>query len=168
MNYGQLIDDNFEPKNQKLYEFFIKYFNNTTMHKIKDVNNFSMYMSKTYCLLSRFCRYLIVFVEIDKNPLDYTQKLSDIKWISFQTRTLEDFHNLPPHNYTPTSSTPLMAIITRTNKNKESSTYTCEKFPIEINILHVKNSEYEYQDKGTIVFALETYQTIITIKQDNI
>ena len=163
MNYGQLLDT-YEPDKEYVFTEFSKYFNNPMLRKIKDVDIFSVYMSKTYCLLTNECRYIVVFVEKDDKPLDSVEELNVIKWISFQTRTMSDKHNLPPHNYISTRNTPLMVNITRVNKNKEFSVYSCEKYPLDVTLLHVKRDD-EYSEKGTLISALETYQTIITFNK---
>lgn len=173
MDYGQVIDDvdlspqtpGPPPENttgrKVIYQLFYEYFNNPTMIKIKDVGGFSMYMSKTYCLLSKECRYLVAFIPSDGAALKTPQQLQNLRWESFQTRTMEDRHILPPHHYTATRNTPLMAQIKRESLTGQASTYSCEKFPIVITLLH-KKSDNEYQDTGTVVSALETYETIIT------
>jgi hypothetical protein len=46
----------------------------------------------------------------------------------------------------------------------ESSTYKCDAFPLIITLLN-KKTESDYQPRGTIIAALETYSTIITLQQ---
>ena len=60
--YGEILDTFYDSGKENMYKAFTKYFNNPNMIKIKDVNGYSMYMTKTYCLLSNECRYIIVFV----------------------------------------------------------------------------------------------------------
>lgn len=164
MIYGEMIDD-YNPGLDQMYQAFTKYFNNPTLTKIKDVNNHSMYMAKNYCLLSKECRYIVVFTNRDTSSVGTTDELQHIRWISFQTRTLEDKHNLPPHNYSPVDGGPLTAVITRTKIEKESSTYSCQNFPITVSLLHTStNSSSAYQNKGTIIAALETWNTIICLR----
>jgi hypothetical protein len=164
MDYGQMIDD-YDPGLDRMYEAFTKYFNNPTFTKIKDVNNHSMYMAKNYCLLSKECRYIVVFTNKDSASVGSLEELQYIRWISFQTRTLEDKHNLPPHNYTPNGNGLLAAPINRIKIDKESSTYSCQNFPITVTLLHTStNSSSAYQDRGTVIAALETWNTIICLE----
>lgn len=176
--YGEILDKDFRPELNEMYEAFTKYFNNPTMSKIKNVDNYSMYISKLYCLLSNECRYLIVLVPIDNKGLKSLISLSDINWISFQTRTLHENYELPPHSYIAKRGGLLDCEILRIKVTEKASTYSCEKFPIIINILHshqnTQKDNYsssgsdsfvsEYQDKGVIITALETFQTIISLK----
>lgn len=161
--HGEMLDT-FDPNKESLYEAFDTYFNYPTMTKIKDVKNYSVYMSKTYCLLSNECRYIIVFVSNDSMPTRTQERLIKLKWDSLQTRTLPDQHSLPPHGYQPRRLSALNVVIRRDKVQPEASTYTCDDLPIMVTLLHTKNGSNDYQDKGTVVSALETYQTIITLR----
>lgn len=160
--YGQILDE-LESDNEQMYKAFDDYFNHPTMVKIKDVNDHSMYMSKTYCLLSNECRYIIVFVTSDNMPKKSQASLLSLPWVSLQTRTLADNHELPPHGYQPRREGPLNVLITRTNVVNENTTYSCKEFPVTITLLPGKGGSREYQERGNIIAALETYQTIICL-----
>ena len=163
-HYGQMLGA-YDIDKDEVYKAFNQYFENPTMTKIKDVDGFSVYMAKNYCLLSTECRYLVVFVEKDNQPLGATQMLSNLNWTSFQTRTLSDVHNLPPHNYKARHGGVLDAVIQRTEVvSGKASKYSCEKLPIVLTLLH-KKTDSDYQDRGNIVAALETYQTIVTFAE---
>jgi len=86
-----------------------------------------------------------------------------------QTRSLIDQYNdIETHGYDPVAEGPLMAKIHRTEVNAEASTYTCETLPITVTLLHTeKNTPQTYQKSGTVVNALETYQTIITFNSSS-
>lgn len=161
-HYGQLLDV-FEPDKEKMYKAFSDYFNNPIMHKIKDVNNHSMYMSKTSCLLTNECRYIICFLPRDNMNNGTKDSLSTLRWVSLQTRTLPEKHELPPHGYQPKREGNLNTIIDRINVTPEASTYKCDAFPLIVTLLH-KKSEQDYQSRGNIIAALETYSTIITLQ----
>ena len=164
MNYGVPIDNNFKPDREPIYDMFTEYLNNPAMTKIKNDNNLSMYLTKTYCLTSTTCRYIIVFVPINNSPIGSVENLVDLKWVSLQTRTLEEkFQNIRPHGYTPEEKGPLMNKIDRTKITKEASTYQCEDYSLIITLLHdnKKNSD-SYQSSGNIILALESWNTIIT------
>jgi hypothetical protein len=162
-NYGEILEP-FEPNLDLMYRAFINFFNNPNMIKIKDVDKFSMYMIKNYCLLSKECRYIVTLIPKDVNPIGNKKKLSELRWVSFQTRTLDAEHDLPPHSYNPTRGGELDVDIIRVKSDKKSSTYKCNKFPFTVTLLHTKNIENEYVEKGTVVTALETFQTIIALE----
>jgi hypothetical protein len=161
-DYTEIIETINSYDYQQMYTHFDTYFNHPIMVKTKDDKNYSMYMTKTYCLLSNMCRYIIVFVPKDNNPVNTKEKLSNLLWESLQTRTLTNNHTLLSHVYQPRKLNELNLPIHRLNVSDTSSTYSCNDLPITITILH-QNNKNEYQDKGNIIAALETYQTIITI-----
>ena len=140
----------------------VTYFKNPDMTKIKDIQTFSTYMCKMYCLLSKECRYLVAFTSRDNAPKGVTRPLSDLEWVSFQAQTLADNHELPPHSYQAQRAGPLTAEIMRISNTPNASTYTCAEFPAVVTLLHTDKGVAEYQNKGTIVAALETYRTVIT------
>lgn len=163
---GELIDSGYEPSLDSMYRAFTSYFNNPVLTKIKNVSTFSVYMTKTYCLLNKECRYIVVFIQEDGMRLGNQDRLDNMRWVSLQTRTLEDNHDLEPHGYVAEAKGELMAPITRIKITHDASTYSCEQFPITVTLLNVKKAANSYQDRGTIVAALETWETIICVKQD--
>lgn len=166
--YGEMID-NYDPFKDNIYKMFSDYFNNPTMIKIKDINNHSMYLCKLYCLLNRECRYIIALTEKNFVSPGTPEELKTLNWISLQTRTLsDDFHIDTTHGYQALAEGPLNVVIEKINTTKEASTYTCKDIPITITLLHTtKNTAESYQQKGTIILALETFQTIITFRESN-
>ena len=163
-HYGQLLDA-FQPEKDAIYSYFDEYFGTPVMTKIKNVDGYSMYMTKIYCLLTNDYRYIIAMVPKDTFLIKAQKSLKDMSWISLQTRTLKYNHDIPSHNYNPVNGGPLKKLISKVQNTNEASTYTCEELPIIVTLLHTKSdSKFEYQSKGTIISALETYQTVITIK----
>jgi hypothetical protein len=162
--YGLVIDD--EVEHTSLLDYFDDYFNHPTLYKIKDIDiKFSLYMVKTYCLLNTQCRYIIMIVPFDTNSVNFPLKMRDVDWVSLQTRELSENHKIPSHNYQPSSFLPLNKKIERIEQNESMSTYICKDYPLTIKLLQKKGMN-EFQSKGTIITALETYQTIITHGND--
>ena len=168
MNYGVLINEYQEFDNEYIFKAFDEYFNHPSMTKIKDVENYSMYLKKLYCLLSKECRYIVVFTNSDLNPIGHEEQLISLNWVSFQTRTFDSsiypqLSSKAPHSYTPRALGSLTAEIVRKEITEEASIYDCEKLGLNIVLLHTdKNTSDVYQSKGNVVSALETFQTIIT------
>ena len=158
MNYGELIGD-FKPERENVYKYFSEYFNDPIMTKIKDVENLSMYAAKAYCLTSNTCRYIIVFIKNDNISLGVNKKLIDLKWESFQTRTLDSnvFKNIKTLSYIPEEKGPLLSKIHRKKIDDKSCTYHCEDFPLVITLLTDNKKNLD-----SIILALETWATICT------
>jgi len=158
--YGMVIDE--EVEHNALLDYFDEYFNHPTFYKIKDIETkYSLYMVKTYCLLNTQCRYIIIIVPYDTNPPLTPLKLRGVNWFSLQTRELSENHKIPSHAYQPTPFPPLNKKIERVEQSESMSTYICKDYPLTIKLLQKKGIN-EFQNKGTIISALETYQTIIT------
>lgn len=160
--YGRLLDD-YDPDKITLYSAIAEYFNRPVMTKTKDIEHYSIYMCKTQCMLGNVCRYLVSMVDKDINPIGTQIDLSDMNWFSFQTRTLSgDYKNVTSCGYISEKKGPLTAVIEKTKTNESSSTYKCDNFDITVTLLDTKNSPF-YQNRGTIISALETYSTVITL-----
>lgn len=163
-HYGKVLND-YDPEKDHIYDSFVLFFNNPKMIKQKDVEGLSMYITKTFCLLSNQCRYIIALVMQDNKNIGYIEDLSNLFWVSFQTRTLQENFDTPSHSYTPQRGCPLDTPIKRDTITQRASDYTCEKFPcIRVTLLHTSQGPSEYQDTGAIITALETYQTVISFK----
>jgi len=160
--YGELIDPSYDPNKDNIYNAFSEYFENPMMTKIKDVNEFSVYMAKMHCLLSTVHRYVIIFVDNDGFPVGNTESLSKFKWIFLQTRELTDNHNIQPQRYKPRRYKLLMKNIQLINKSPENYTYSVEDYPLKVNLLPKTNDQMEYQPSGNVITALETFSTIIS------
>jgi hypothetical protein len=165
-HYGQLLDELYNPSKEHLYPLFVKYFNNPIMTKIKDINGYSMYMSKINSLLLIEFRYIIVFTMQDTQSIGSTEPLSSLKWITLQTRSLKDDHKLPLHYYTPSRMSELNKPITQVKNSSEPYTYDVQNYPILITLIPKEKNSHgaEYKATGNVITALETFSTIVSFK----
>lgn len=166
--YGKMIDE-FASVNEDIYKMFVDYLNNPIMVKTKDEEGYSVYVCKLYCLLNKDCRYIIVFTKIDTNMIGSEIKLKDLNWVSLQTRTLpsDEYSNISSHGYIPKEKGPLLSKIIRIKIEDEASTYKCDDYPLIITLLHTKNkTSTSYNNRGTIIAALETWETIVTFNEN--
>ena len=162
MEFGQVINPQYDPSKNYIYEAFCEYFNNPMLTKIKNVSNFTVYMAKIHSMLGNTYRYLILFVSRDVNSTGHVNQMKDLEWVSLQTRTLEDQHDLKQHSYIARRMHELSKKIHIDTRSETQSIYTVDGYPLTITLLHTrKNNTYQYQQTGTIVSALETYQTIV-------
>lgn len=162
--YGQLLNSSYNPQHDELYSLMVKYFNNPEMVKIRDTNGYSMYMAKTNSLLLVEYHYIIAFVYHDNKQVGYKERLSELKWSSLQTRTLREDHKLSVHDYIPTRMHGLDKKITLVNSDNNQYNYKVDGLPITITLLPSgKQKGIEYNTSGTVITALETYQTIVVL-----
>lgn len=160
--YGQSLDVDYDINKENVYSLFCEYFKNPKMTKIKNVNKYSMYITKIHALLGIEFRYLIIFVKGDEYSLGTEKLLSELHWISFQTRTLTDEHNIPYHTYIPRRIPALDKKITLNSKDNHQYKYAVDYLPIEITLLPKSTKGMDYQSTGTVVTALETYYTVVS------
>ena len=165
-HYGELLDTGYNPNKDNLYAIFVEYFENPMMTKLKDVANFSLYAAKTHSLLSTAHRYIMIFVDNDNMPLGNSNSLSEFRWLFLHTRTLEDNHNLQVQNYRPRRFKPLMNKITLQDSTDQGYTYSVDGYPLTITLLPKTSGQMDYQNSGNIAIALETYNTIVSWKND--
>ena len=171
---GELIDD-YTPERESIYSNFVKYFNNPTLTKVKNIQDssgqiFSVYAVKIYNLLANEKRYILCITHGNNLSVGTVEDLSTIIWISLQTRRLPENYKCQTHSYIAKAEGSLDEMIERIDITKESSVYHCENIPqIVITLLHTeKKTENSYQNRGKIINALETYETIITFKDENL
>lgn len=159
--YGKVLNPDFNPRRRKIYSLFVEYFQNPIMTKIKDVDKYSMYGFKNSAILGIEYRYVFVFVYRDDDKVGSKYPLSKLQWLGLQTRTVPDIHNIPVHNYIPRRLEGLDEKISLVHKDANQYVYDVQNLPLKITLLP-KKDENEYSPNGSVVVALETYQTIVT------
>lgn len=181
-SYGQAFDPDYNPATKDIYTLFVSYFNNPDMTKLKNIPNpkgesYSMYIAKVHTLLGIEFRYIIAIVSLDKSNIGTREKLSRLKWLSLQTRTLTEDHDLKSHYYIPRKLIDLDKKIILRTKDETKYVYSVNDLPITITLLPQqsrlnkssssvdnKPSLTDYTSTGSVVPAIETYNTIITWK----
>jgi hypothetical protein len=162
INNGIILDSKFDSYliRDNIYPLFIRYFEDPILTKVKDINNFSMYACKVQALLGIEFRYIICFIKQDSNPIGSQLNLSDISWECIQTRTLTEDYNVNMHAYIPQRLNGLNKKIYLQNKDDKSYDYKVDGLPMTISLLP-KTKHIDYLNSGSVVNAIETYQTII-------
>lgn len=161
-SYGQIVETGYQPYYDEIYEGFADYFQNPDMVKVKNVDKSSMYAVRIFSMLGFEQRYLIVLVPQDHHDTGYRVKLNSLKWTSLQTRTLTDNYNVLTHSYLPRRTPFVMKQIKLINQTPSGYIYEVLNGGYTVYLLPTNNKSLEYSITGTVVTALETYQTIIT------
>lgn len=172
LKYGHFFDSEFDPKKERVYSLFVNYFDNINFTKLSEKDGFSLYYARIACLLSTEVRYLIAIVKNDRNSVGTVFPLLELKWISLQTRSLEENHRIPQQSYDPKRGSPYNTVLNIKSREELCTVYSSVEYPIEITLYNTikkkKNpyeemtNKYEYPNNGTLVTALETYKTIVT------
>ena len=124
-----------------------------------------MYLCQLATLLNEQ-RYLIVFTLADLFMLGDKRPLADIKWVSLQTRVLDSYIKADKYPHQAHRFESLNKPIVCVRRAKDCTEYSCEAFPVVVTLLPKKGNYQGYAERGTIITALETYSTIITLKHN--
>ena len=127
-------------------------------------------MNRVYGMLCNEQRYIVAVILEDNMPIGTNKKLADLQWKSFQTRTSsEKYQGVRSFVYDQKRNDPYTSQIRLVKRENNNCEYISDTIPITITLLVPKGkSMYEYQPKGTIASALETFNTIITINEKNL
>lgn len=162
--YGELIDSGIDPIKTPVYRLITAYFKNPKLAKLKDVGNYSMYVSKNDASAGLEFRYLIAFTSSDSEPVGNVEFLENLNWVSLQTRNLKEDYQVPIYAYIPTRLPGLDKKIDLIKKDDRQYTYTTQELPLYITLIPNATQSVEYQKSGSVVQAIETYNTILTWK----
>lgn len=162
--FSYRFDSSYNPNNEKVYQFFVEYFENPILSKIRDNGNFSIYMIKTPCLLINKYRYICVTVPIDPYKIGHRFRLNELVWSSFQTRMFNVNHSIDNHFYTQKNRPPYNEmVIKKISENEYKTVYNCEDLDIEVELIHKEQGLGGFAMTGNIVNALETYSTVVLL-----
>jgi len=150
-----------DPVKEYVYQLFTEYYDNMTLHKVKDDDKFSVYMARLQCLLLNEQRYLIAVIPRDQFPPSYQKKLENLRWVSLQIRNLEEEYSIQPQSYNMKRTQDFQRRIKVETRNENVTTYNVQDLPIKLSLLHTRGHEYEYPNEGSLISALETFRTII-------
>ena len=190
---------------QEIYNSIVDYFGDVVFTKLNsksttDGTNYGIYYCKIGCMLCVDNRYLIAIVKEDMNPYnlydDQYQSsddetipigsqiyLSNLQWSSFQTRSIDEFESVNPHNIklkqqnVKNNRNMIVDLeMKQTNELQDRVVYECsEHYPIVVDIMKRKSKEksiydqmngYEneyYSEKCSLQTLLESYQCVLTI-----
>ena len=154
-----------DPVDDKMYisGLMTAYFDNPKLTKIEDKENgLSIYAGRVRSGLIVNRKYLFVFATSDNYPIGTQVSMSNLNWVSIQTRTLQKEIKCGNIDYSIKKSAPYNGTVTLKEKTDTHYTYTSQDLPKLSIILLVDNSNvFEYPTRGTITSCIETFNTLI-------
>ena len=188
-NYNYII-------RQEIYNNIVNYFGDIIFTKLNskatsDGTVYGLYYCKVGCMLCIDNRYLLVIVKEDTNgsshneiPVGTQMYLSNLHWISFQTRSIDDFETVNPYgikikqqNVKNDRNMIIDLEMKLLEELNDRVSYECsENYPISVDIMKKKSKEkniynmmdgYEkeyYTPTCSLQTLLESYQCVLTIK----
>jgi hypothetical protein len=146
-------------------EIFNKIFEELSFTRVKIVDGYAIYYAKIQSFTGDGHKYVILVVQ---NRRDYSPeaKISSLPWSSLQTRTLDEYYNLPEqtinhklldHRYSDNKIKLTLKEVSEVN-----STYYCT-IPVEVVLIHdiKKKSKFQYNETLELRQALSTFQCVV-------
>ena len=160
---GEWIDSGVDLDKVDVYNYFVYYFDNPVMEKIKNVNGMTLFGCKIKTLLTKDHKYIFALKKIDPSLNGQKYNLQDIEWDIFQTRTIDDIYTISQHSFTSKSDNISQYQINVFKKDDKQYSYTCTNFNnIVIDLVFLKNQTRPFSDTGTLGLALNNFSTIVT------
>lgn len=167
--------DNDSSSNERARSLLAEYFDDPTMHLVKrsQQGDFCIYMVKSQGHFMNKTRYLIAIVPSSTSSSSFlsssippkTARLSTLAWSSFQTRSLQENHEIPSHSYMPKRRPGFDQKLLLVEREHDHTTYDCPDLPqIQVTLVHHKTNQInDYPDEGKLNLALETFNTVLTL-----
>ncbi len=149
-----------------------KMFNDPFLQKVEEVGNASIYKARVESMLvASAMKYVVVISVHDNTPIFSKRKLSQINWVSFQTRQLpknnidKSLYNLPEIRIQYHEIPALLKDkIIKTDIYDDRVEYLSENIPVKIILLtENKDKGQALKNDSTIERALSYFNTIISL-----
>ena len=109
-------------------------------------------------------RYLIVISEQDFEPKGFVKTLNELRWNSFQLRTLNNEVKAPEINYSKENNGVFddeIHLIKRDKVDKKAM-YQCRFNPLMVELLPTKKGNVmDYPEKSSLETAMDTFHCVI-------
>ncbi len=169
LSLNKMSSLNIHQEKLKFYSTIVSYFGDALMTKVKEFpptsptsGTFSVYYSKLGCLLCINDRYIACIVKNDPHPIGNQKHLSDMRWVSFQTRTIEHLPmKLASQTLKTTVPDGIRDKIILQEKLGDRCVYYAQNAPIKVELLYDKDNHI-YSETGTVQSALDTYNCSIS------
>ena len=144
-------------------------FSNFLMTKVEQFNEYGIYKALVDALTTGDSKYIVAVVPNDNLQIGSERLLSSLNWVCFQTRTTDnvrrEFNNIEvyPQSYFINSSNNVADPVKLVDEKRTHFLYRPDNLPLKIEVLKLSGSD-NFASRGTVLSALELYQTILTIE----
>ena len=162
---------NINSEYSRIYSAVTSYFGNPVM--VKGITTppdrfnrqFSIYYARIGCLLCIDNQYLVAVIGEDTQPIGNTERLNNLKWISFQTRKFEDSPaKMKTQEIKSVIKADLQETVTVSNKLIDRWVYEPQFSPLKLELLLDEDTS-NYSETGTLKSCLDTYMCVLTFIQ---
>ena len=112
---------------------------------------------------------IIAIVPEDDLPLGTRKLIDSLEWLSFQTRVMTNVKKdlngfvLPIQNYMIKGDSILNDRIKAIKETNTKMIYSTSNLPLKVEILKI-NEDDTFSEEGSVMSALEVFQTVVTIE----
>jgi len=165
MQYGEVFDD-YSPDNTMFYLAISRFYDNPKMALLKKESGFAMYVCKLRCLLNEN-RYLFAITrDSDTKKIGDIINIENLEWQALHIKQVSELIQVPlkDHECAPKRIPYLDHQIEKINSTDDESFYKCPYHKLlKIKLIHEEdNPKEQYQNKGNLLEALETYMTVLS------
>jgi len=164
----------YDPRRDFIYDTIAGYFQNPSMVKIppREETGMDLFAVRVSSMLLKDRRFLFVLAPPDATmPFGTVQPLRSIQWEVLQARSVvddDDLAMLPVMKYDIRRDAFRDYRLIMDNGTEDWTSYRVQPLlPIRVHLLHRKKGRHEYSTEGTIVAAIETYQTILSFTNNS-
>lgn len=148
-----------------VHQMFVDYFGDIDLRRFKREGNYTIYACTVQSgLMDTRVIYAIV---LSRFAVRETVKLSELAWVSFQTRTTDEhLPMLPKNSVIPTKAAKeymQQFVFHSVNRTDTKTDYRSHTVPLEMSILNDTRRKNFLQcpDRANLVQAVESYRCIV-------
>jgi hypothetical protein len=146
---------------EELYQLFIDYFGDLSLKRIQKTQDYCIYACNVSTGLSE-CRVIYVIVPFRFSREEQTT-LSQLPWVSFQTRTSDEpLADAPKNSVIPSrqAKEALSQVFDSVNRSTKKTDYRSSEMVVDMFLLldPKKKNFFQYPDRIKLCSALETYK----------
>lgn len=150
---------------EDVYGAFVDFYGDINMRIIKNENGWAVYAAKAFSGLN-INRYVFAIVP-SRMVRGEEATLDQLDWVSFQTRTTDEIHNVPTHHFylDDTRKKTFADKITVVDRSVDETFYVTDSLPIKVRLMHdpKKNNYLQFPDQAFMYQALDTYRCVVDI-----
>lgn len=148
---------------EQLNTFLNQKYGYLTFFRVKVEDSVGIYCARIQTLLGKEERFVMIIVPFHM-AFKERCNFNDLRavWLSFQTRAFDSTYEIPKQPMMTSTDTLQKIQLSVQNRNMDETHYY-SPFPVDIVIQHDKRkrSAYQYNDKITLTYALDTWKCII-------
>lgn len=151
-----------------VYDLFASYFGEIELQRVQDTDNgYTIYACG---IATDRPEFKVIYAIVPfRYARDARTTLSQLPWVSLQTRTTDEplAPGVPTHSFIPSRAAreQLTIVFDAVNRSPQKTDYRTPEIPLEMSIIHdpKKNNFLQCPDRVRLYSALETFRCVVTM-----